>query len=125
MAEWEQRVADLWASFDDDSEEEFMARMRDLVAELPADSAVGTFELGSAFDSTSHPDQAVSSYRRALELGLDGGMPGCSSIAEAGLSLDLIPERLDRCKQHSFSDDVHQGKAERQCLGRVGHVRRF
>lgn len=39
--EWEQRVADLWASFDDQNEDEFLARMDALVAELPADSGRG------------------------------------------------------------------------------------
>jgi tetratricopeptide (TPR) repeat protein len=70
--DWEQRVSDLWASFDDRSEEEFMAEMEDLVAELPADSARAAYERASAFDSTGHPDKAVPHYRRALELGLDG-----------------------------------------------------
>jgi tetratricopeptide (TPR) repeat protein len=74
VAEWEQRVADLWASIDDHSEDEFLARMDELVAELPARSARGAFERASAFDSTGHPDQAVPLYRRALELGLDGGL---------------------------------------------------
>jgi tetratricopeptide (TPR) repeat protein len=73
VVEWEQRVADLWTSFDDHSEDEFLARMEALVAELPADSARAAFERASAFDSTGHPDQAVPLYRRALELGLDGG----------------------------------------------------
>jgi tetratricopeptide (TPR) repeat protein len=72
VAEWEQRVADLWASIDDRSEDEFLARMDELVAELSADSPRGAFERASAFDSTGHPDQAVPLYRRALELGLDG-----------------------------------------------------
>jgi tetratricopeptide (TPR) repeat protein len=70
--DWEQRLVDLWASFDDHSEEEFMAEMEELVAELPADSARAAYERGSAFDSTGHPDKAVPLYRRALELGVDG-----------------------------------------------------
>jgi thioredoxin-like negative regulator of GroEL len=70
--EWEQRVAELWASIDDHSEEEFLTRMEQLVAELPADSAVGAFEQASAFDSTGHSDLAVPLYRQALELGLPG-----------------------------------------------------
>jgi tetratricopeptide (TPR) repeat protein len=74
VAEWDQRVADLWASIDDHSEDEFLAKMDALVAELPADSARGAFERASAFDSTGHPDEAVPLYRRALELGLDGGL---------------------------------------------------
>lgn len=71
-AEWEQRVAELWASIDDYGEEEFLARMDELAAELPADSAVAAFERASALDSTGHSDQAVPLYRRALELGLQG-----------------------------------------------------
>ena len=74
VVEWEQRVADLWASFDDHSEDEFLARMEALIAELGEDSARGAFERASAFDSTGHPDQAVPLYRRAIELGLDGGL---------------------------------------------------
>lgn len=74
MAEWDQRVADLWSSIDDHSEDEFLAKMDALVAELPADSARGAYERASAFDSTGHPDRAVPLYRQALELGLDGGL---------------------------------------------------
>jgi tetratricopeptide (TPR) repeat protein len=70
--DWEQRVSDLWSSFDDHGEEEFLAEMEELVAELPADSARAAYERASAFDSTGHPDNAVPLYRRALELGLDG-----------------------------------------------------
>ena len=36
-AEWEQRVSDLWASIDTHSEQQFVARMEELAAELPAD----------------------------------------------------------------------------------------
>jgi tetratricopeptide (TPR) repeat protein len=71
-AEWEQRVADLWAAIDDHSEEEFVAAMDELAAELPADSAVAAFERASAFDSTGHEDQAIALYRQALERGLEG-----------------------------------------------------
>jgi hypothetical protein len=70
--EWDQRVSDLWASIDDLSEEEFLARMDRLVAELPQGSAVAAFERASAFDSTGHSDLAVPLYRQALALGLPG-----------------------------------------------------
>jgi tetratricopeptide (TPR) repeat protein len=69
--EWEQRLAELWASFDDQGEEEFLARMEELAGELPADSAVAAFERAGAFDSTGDSDLAVPLYRRALELGLE------------------------------------------------------
>jgi tetratricopeptide (TPR) repeat protein len=70
--EWEKRVSDLWESIDDCSEEEFLTRMEQLVAELPADSAAAVFERASSFDSTGHSDLAVPLYRQALELGLHG-----------------------------------------------------
>jgi tetratricopeptide (TPR) repeat protein len=69
---WQQRVDDLWASFDDHDEEAFLARMEALASELPDDSPEAAFERASAFDSTGHSDRAVPLYRRALELGLDG-----------------------------------------------------
>jgi Tetratrico peptide repeat len=69
-SEWEQRLADLWASFDDHDEDEFVQRMDALVGELPADSAVGLYERASAFDSTGHSDLAVTLYRQALDRGL-------------------------------------------------------
>lgn len=70
--DWEQRLADLWASFDDQGEVAFLTRMEQLVAELPPGSAVALFELADAFDSTGNPDRAVPLYRQALDLGLPG-----------------------------------------------------
>jgi len=70
--DWEQRLSDLWASFDELGEQAFLDKMELLVAELPADSAVAAFERAGSFDSTGHSDLAVPLYRRALELGLPG-----------------------------------------------------
>ena len=70
--DWEQRLSDLWASFDELGEQAFLDKMELLVAELPADSAVAAFERAGSFDSTGHSDLAVPLYRRALELGLQG-----------------------------------------------------
>ena len=70
--EWEQRLADLWASIDDLSEAAFLTRMEQLVAELPADSAVALFERAGSLDSTGHSDLAVPLYRQALDRGLPG-----------------------------------------------------
>ena len=70
--DWEQRLANLWASIDDHNEKDFLACMEQLVAELPADSAVGTFERAGSLDSTGHSGLAVPLYRQALELGLPG-----------------------------------------------------
>lgn len=70
--EWERRVSDLWASIDDQGEEEFLSRMEQLVAELPEGSAIGAFERAASLDSTGHSDLAAPLYRQALDTGLDG-----------------------------------------------------
>jgi tetratricopeptide (TPR) repeat protein len=69
-SDWEQRLDDLWASFDDLGEEELVARMDALVSELPPEDPVGLYERASAFDSTGHSDRAVPLYREALQRGL-------------------------------------------------------
>jgi len=71
-AEWEQRRSDLRVSIDDHDEGQFLARMEELAAELPADSAVALFERAASLDSTGHSDLAVPLYRQALALGLQG-----------------------------------------------------
>ncbi len=72
-ADWEQRLADAWASLDYDADPaEFRALIGSLAAELPEGSAVADFERGAAFDSTGAPDQAIPLYRRALATGLTG-----------------------------------------------------
>lgn len=71
-AEWEERLADLWAALDELDEEAFLARIDALAAERGDDDAIALFERGAARDSTGHSDLAVPLYRRALELGLEG-----------------------------------------------------
>lgn len=68
----EQRLATLWASIDTSTEDEFVARMEQLLSELPADNAVALFERAAAFNSTGHSDLAVPLYRQVLEHGLAG-----------------------------------------------------
>ncbi|WP_328496753.1 tetratricopeptide repeat protein [Streptomyces sp. NBC_00414] len=74
-ADWDERVAAVWAGFDrnpDTDAADFRALIDALVAELPADSPSGPFERACAWDSTGHSDKAVPLYREALALGLDG-----------------------------------------------------
>ncbi len=70
--DWEARLAVTWTAIDERSEEEFLASIERLAAELPAESAIGTFERAASLDSTGHPDRAVPLYRQALEVGLTG-----------------------------------------------------
>ncbi|HEV8503115.1 MAG TPA: tetratricopeptide repeat protein [Casimicrobiaceae bacterium] len=69
---WEAELAALWAAFDDVDEAAFVARLETLVARLPADSAIASFERACAQDSTGHSDRAVPLYRAALARGLTG-----------------------------------------------------
>lgn len=69
---WEQRVADIWSKIDVYEPDAFVAQIDALALELPAHSAVGLFERGSAQDSTGHSDLAVPLYRAALNAGLTG-----------------------------------------------------
>jgi tetratricopeptide (TPR) repeat protein len=108
--EWEHRVAKLWASIDDYSEAEFLARMEQLAAELPADSGVAAFERASSLDSTGHSDLAVPLYRRALELGLPGQrrrravIQLASSLRNLGQATESVA--LLRSEQEAGSDDL-------------------
>jgi hypothetical protein len=67
--DWEERLAELWSALDDLSEDDFLARIDELAAELPAE--VAAFERAAAFDSTGHSDRAVPLYREALAGELD------------------------------------------------------
>ncbi|NUS69153.1 MAG: tetratricopeptide repeat protein [Ensifer adhaerens] len=71
-ADWERRLAELWATFDVAGSETFIARIDALAAELPAGHAIGLFERASAQDSTDHEMKAEPLYRQALENGLEG-----------------------------------------------------
>ncbi len=70
--DWERRLAQLWATFDDQPADVFLAAMEKLTGERLANDPAALFERGSALDSTGHPGPAVEKYRQALQLGLSG-----------------------------------------------------
>ena len=109
-SEWEQRLADLWASVDDHDEDEFLRRMDALVAELPAQSAVGLYELASAQDSTGYSDLAVPLYRQALELWLgdDRRRQAVIQLASSLRNLGQAPESVEllTAEREAGSDEL-------------------
>jgi tellurite resistance protein len=68
--QWNRRIADLWAAFDDREPEAFLADMRELVSELPTGNAISEYELASAHDSLGHEAEAAVHYRHAFAAGL-------------------------------------------------------
>jgi tetratricopeptide (TPR) repeat protein len=107
---WEARVAALWDSFDEMDEDELVARMERLAAELPAEDPRAPFERASAQDSTGRSDRAVPEYRRALELGLQGERrrraviqmaSSLRNLGEAGQSVELL-----RAERDATSDEL-------------------
>lgn len=96
LNDYDRRSEELWASIDEYDEEAFRDKIEELVAELPADSAVAAFERACAFDSTGHPDRAVSFYRRALELGLEGERRrrAVIQLASSLRNLDRVSESI-------------------------------
>jgi tetratricopeptide (TPR) repeat protein len=72
MSDYDRRSEALWASIDDYDEGAFRAKVDELVAELPSDSAIASFERACAWDSTGHSDEAIPLYRLALQRGLEG-----------------------------------------------------
>ncbi|MGP4004835.1 tetratricopeptide repeat protein [Streptomyces sp. 8N706] len=70
--EWDRRIADLWATFDDYGPADFVAEVTALAAELPSGHPAALFELAGAHDSTGDPEKAAPLYRQALAAGLAG-----------------------------------------------------
>ena len=113
--EWEQRVADAWASLDTMDEPGFLALIEKLAAEVPADSGLGPFERAASLDSTGHSDLAVPLYRKALALGLAGERrrraviqlaSSLRNLGQAEESVALLTAELDQPSDR-LDDAVH------------------
>jgi hypothetical protein len=111
--EWERRVADAWATFDERSDDENRELIDALAAELPPGSAVASFERACVFDSTARSDLAVPLYREALERGLTAERrrraviqlaSSLRNVGEAEESVALLTDELAR-----ESDDLDDG----------------
>lgn len=122
-ADWEKRIAALWAQIDDYDEDEFVGLVDALAAELPAGSAIGLFERGAALDSTGHPDQAVQMYAAALEAGLVGErrrravIQMASSLRNLGNPQDAL--NLLTAEADATSDDLDGAVATFMALALV------
>ena len=107
--DWEERLADLWATIQDHTAGEFVAELETLLSRLPPHSAVAVFERASAQDSTGHPDLAVPLYREALDIGLTGERrrraviqlaSSLRNLGEPAESVRLLERERDRDSDH-------------------------
>ncbi|HEV2780738.1 MAG TPA: tetratricopeptide repeat protein [Actinophytocola sp.] len=107
--EWEQRLAEAWASIDRHTEAEFRELIDKLAAELPPGNAMADFERACAFDSTGHPDRAVPLYRKALDRGLTGERrrraviqlaSSLRNLGEPERSVELLTAELEAGSDH-------------------------
>jgi tetratricopeptide (TPR) repeat protein len=64
--DWELRIAELWAKFDEVEPAEFVRRIDTLAAERPDGDGAALFERASARDSTGVEGEAEGLYRAAL-----------------------------------------------------------
>ena len=127
--DWERRVAALWASIDQHPEDQFLAAMDRLVAELGPNNPTATFERACALDSTGHSDLAAPLYRRALELGLGGirrrraVIQMASSLRNLGKAEESIA--LLRAERDTGSDELDDAVSAFLALALVdtGHER--
>lgn len=69
-SEWEGLVQEVWDAFDEHSENDFRARMEQLIALYPLERGAGLFETAAMWDATGRSDLAVPLYESALERGL-------------------------------------------------------
>jgi hypothetical protein len=108
-ADWEQQLAELWASLDSHGEQEFLSRMQELAAERPPGDPVAVFERAASLDSTGHSDLAVPLYQQALESGLQGDrrrravIQMASSLRNLGRAPDsvaMLTAERNACSDH-------------------------
>ncbi|MGC0419942.1 tetratricopeptide repeat protein [Embleya sp. AB8] len=94
--DWERRIGELWAGFDDFQPDDFLTRIRDLAAELPAGHPAALFELAAAHDSTGRERSAATYYEQARAAGLTGlrRRRAAIQLASTYRNLDRSPESV-------------------------------
>src|SRR5215216_4711786 len=89
--DWEARVAAVWASAAELSDNEVLAAIDELVAEKGETDAAAAFEAASVRDYLGLEPEAEPLYRRALELGLDH-VRGAQAVIQLASTLRNLGE---------------------------------
>jgi len=113
--DWEQRLAEVWASAEGLDDAELRAQVKALADERPAGDAIALFELGGAEDSTGRPEQAEAHYREALAAGLTGvrRRRAVIQLASTLRNLGRVDESVEllHAEQQSGSDELDDAVA--------------
>ncbi len=129
-ADVNRRATAVFAAIDGYEEQDFIAEIDALAAELPAEDPDGLFHRACAQDSWGHSDQAIPLYRRALNL---GGLTGenrrraviqmASSLRNTGQAEAALKLLLAECDNGSDHLDDALACTTALCLASVGRDR--
>ena len=124
------RAAAMFAAIDDYEEQDFLAGIDALAAELPDEDADGLFHRACARDSFGHSAEAIPLYRSALDIGGLTGENGRRAVIQMGSSmrntgqaqaaLDLLVAERDQGSDH-LDDALAASTA--LCLASLGRER--
>lgn len=112
-ADWETRVAAVWASAAERSDEAVLEAIDDLVIERGREDAAALFEAASVRDYLGREFEAEPFYRTALELGLDEPRHSQAiiqlgstlrTLGKAAESVELLRGWLVRHPDHPLAD---------------------
>ncbi|MEP6479179.1 MAG: tetratricopeptide repeat protein [Rhodoglobus sp.] len=87
--DWQARVAAVWSSTGDHTDDEVIAQIDALVAERAADDPAALFEAASARDYVGRESEAEPLYKQALSAGLEPPLRGQAVIQLASTLRNL------------------------------------
>jgi hypothetical protein len=106
--DWDSQIHDFWKRADGSNPQGLIAEMEQLVAQLPAGSPEGFFELASVHDFFGNEELAIPLYERALESGL-AGLKREKAIIQLASSLRNVGRAADAMvllESNSFGPDT-------------------
>lgn len=118
--DWERRVAEVWDTTGDRSEDEVVAAITGLVAERPEGDAAALFEQASALDYAGREAEAEPLYRRAIAAGLDSQRRAYAAIQLASTirNLGRAAEAVEILQAEPGGDEMDDARAAFLALAR-------
>jgi tetratricopeptide (TPR) repeat protein len=118
---WDSRVAEVWASADELSDDAVLARIDSLVAEIDTtegpDAAAAAFEAASVRDYLGLEAQAEPLYRDAIALGLDAArrpqarLQLASTLRNLGRPVEAVELLEEHLAEHPADEWTAAGAA--------------